>query len=356
MKITLGNKHGLVLIISLWILAITSLLCIGLAHRVVINLKLAKFQKDRMQCLYVAKAAIRKAINVLSEDETPDIDMLNELWSRGYDEESGADGSIFKEVEVGEGIFTISYDYGDINSEPEVYFYGMSDEDRKININRADEKLLESLFDLIGFEDAKPLAENIIYWRGDAPQGPEDPYYETSEIPYPARKAPFKTMEELSLVKGFRENPELIEECERFFTVYTEDNLININTAPWQILKAVFISLGADEAEGVGSEFSDRLAYYIIDIRDGVDNEDATKDDEPIINTIYLKTKLLEEFRDKERNWINDHFGEFPFTVKSNLFRIEVSAKLNTSKIRKKVTAIIDRSEELSKIRYWHEE
>ncbi|MFC1646232.1 general secretion pathway protein GspK [Candidatus Omnitrophota bacterium] len=346
------SNDGLILILALWILAIVSLLCIGLAHRVVINLKLVDFQKDRMQCLYIAKAAIQKASSVLEQDDTPDTDALNELWSRGYDQEAGGDGYIFKEVEVGNGMFSISYAYDDKDGESPVNFYGMSDEDRKININQASRELLVSLFDIIGFQDPESLGENIIYWRGDVQRGYDDPYYVSSEIPYPARKAPLRTINELSLVKGFRENPELIEECERFLTVHTTSDAININTASWQVLKAVFVSLGSDRAS-LG--LSDRLVNNIIDFRNGVDNQEATDDD--VVFTIVEVTKVITASLTSitEQAWGSNQ--AFPFTVKSNLFRIEVIAGLNTSKVKKKITAVIFRDNGLPcKVKYWYEE
>lgn len=346
-----NNKDGLVLIISLWILAIISLLCLSLAHRVMINIKLVKFQRDRMKSLYIAKAGIQEAMNVLKGDSTPGTDVLNELWSRGYDEEAEGDGYIFKEVELGDGVFTVSYVFDDSDSESPAYLYGMSDEDRKININEADSELLESLFDLIGASDPESLAENIIYWRGDASEGVKDSYYEGSQIPYPPRKAPLKSIEELSLVKGFREDPELVKECERYFTVYTSDNSININTTYQEILKSVFVGLGADD---VNPGLSDRLVSSVIDFRDGSDNEEATDDDVVIISNgikEILKKDLVEP---TEIDWVDNQ--AFPFTDNSNLFRIEVLAGLNTGKVQKKVTVVIDRSEEPFKVTYWNEE
>jgi len=349
MRRIVNEKDGLVLVISLWILALISLICIGLAHRVMINLKLAKFQKDRMQSLYIAKAGIQKAINILEKDETPETDILNELWSRGYNKEE--DRYIFKEIELGSGFFTVSYIYNIINNTTPVYFYGMSDEERKININQANRELLVSFFEGIGVDDPQSLSENIIYWRGDMQEGYEEPYYESPEIPYPPRKAPFKTVEELCFVKGFRENPELVKECEGFFTVYT-DNLININTAPSQILKAIFVSLGADS---VSLGLSDRLTNNIIDFRDGDDDQEAT-DDDVAINSNEIKTVIAKGLTDTmEIGWINNQV--FPFTAMSNLFRIEVLASLKTSKIQKKVTAIIEKTEvQPFRVRYWHEE
>jgi len=333
--------------VSLWILAIVSLLCISLAHRVVINLKLAKFQRDRMQCLYIAKAAIQKAINVVEKDSSAEFDMLSESWSRGYDQE--ADEYIFKQVKVGKGSFTISYVYDNPYSQDPVYFYGMSDEDRKVNINQASRELLVALFDDMDVGDPESLSENIIYWRGDSPQIHGELYYGSPEVPYPARKAPFKTIEELSLVKGFREDPELVEECKRFFTVYTEDGAININTASPQILKAVFISLGADL---IPPGLSDRLVNNIVDFRNGDDNLEATQDDEAIISG-EMATVLSLGLNAVEKGWVNSQV--FPFTVKSNLFRIEVTAGLDTSKIHKDITAIINRNSLPLKVIYWHE-
>lgn len=346
-----NNSDGLILIVSLWILVIISLLCLSLAHRVIINLKLVKFQKDRMKCLYIAKAAVGKAISVLESDSTAQTDILSEVWSRGYDEEAQPDGYIFKDVEVADGIFTVSYVFDDSDSELPVYLYGMSDEDRKININEADRELLVSLFEEIGIGSPESLAGNIIYWRGDNLAGSKDPYYESPEIPYPARKAPLRSMQEISLIKDFRENPELIEECEIFFTIFTKENLVNINTTPRQILKAIFMSLGA---ENVNSGFSDRLADNVIDFRDGADNQQAS-DDDIAIGQNEIKTALLTGLVElAEKSWVNNKV--FPFTVRSNLFRIEVWASLNTSNIHKKVIAVIDRSQRPYKIRYWYEE
>jgi hypothetical protein len=248
-------------------------------------------------------------------------------------------------------MFTISYIYDYINSESPVYFYGMSDEDRKININQANRELLVSIFDKIGFPEPESLGENIIYWRGDAKKGQEDPYYESSGIPYPARKGLIRTIDELSLVKGFRENPELVEECKRFLTVHTFNDIVNINTASPQVLKAIFISLGADKA---AFGLSDRLVNNIIDFRDGTDNQEATDDDAALDVRAVKKVISTSLHNIAEIDWAAKQ--AFPFTVKSNLFRIEVLAGLNTSKIKKKVTVVINRGELPFKAKYWYEE
>lgn len=346
------NNRGMILIISLWILAIISLLCLSLARQIIVDLKLIKFQKDRMKCLYIAKAAIQKAISILESDSNEDIDILNEPWSTGSNP-NGQYGKeyILKDVPFDEGFFTVRYSFAEKGGLGLMYLYGMSDEDRKVNINEASRQLLLVLFDAIEGGDPASLAENIIYWRGDAPQGYKEHYYESSHIPYAARGDHLKSMEELSLIKGFREDMELIKECERVFTVYTKDNLININTVPPQILKAVFISLGAEE---LNLGLSDRLVTNIVDYRDGSDNEEVT-DDDVSVEQNKIKEVLKAGLADiVEKGWVDRQV--LPFKTNSNFFKIEVSVKLNKGKINKDVTAIIDRSQKPPKVIYWHEE
>jgi hypothetical protein len=304
-----------------------------------------------MECLYIAKAAINKAVDVLEADSTVELDILNDIWSKGYEGTQQENNYIFKDINVGNGSFTVSYIYSGANSESPVYFYGMCDEDRKININKANKDLLTALFTVMEVDNPGSLADNIIYWRGDAPAGTMEPYYESSQIPYAARKAPFKTIEELSLVKGFRGDQSLVRECERYLTAYTSDNLININTVSTEILKAVFVSLGADN---INAGLSDRLTDSVIDFRNGDDNEEATDDDMAIYQDqvkAVIQSGLLDIL---EINWVQNQV--FPFTVKSNLFRIDVSAKLNNSSIQKEVSVIIDRSQQPLEVKYWHEE
>jgi type II secretory pathway component PulK len=349
MKEIKGNKDGLILMISLWILAIISLLCVSLAHRVVVDLKLAKFQKDRLQCLYIAKAAVQKAMNLLGQDETYGFDMLNESWSSGHDSNPG-DEPIFKEIKIGKGFFSLRYIKDDSASEVVSYTYGMIDEERKININYASREVLVSLFTLMDAENPQSLAENIIYWRGDAPLGYEDQYYDSPTVPYSARQAPFRSIEELQFVKGFREDPQLTRSCERFLTLYTDYNAININTAPYPVLKAVFMGMGADK---VRLGLSDKLVQNVIAFRNGVDSQEATGDD-AAININQIKTVIAAGLHDiVEINWVANQV--FPFTAKSNLFRIEVLAGLDSSKIKKQVTAILNRRDYPIRVVYWHE-
>ncbi len=78
--------------------------------------------------------------------------------------------------------------------------YGLTDEAGKVNINVASEDQLSRLPGV-----TPEMAASIINWRGGTPNqsGAKDDYYMSLHQPYHCKKAPFDTVEELLLVKGF---------------------------------------------------------------------------------------------------------------------------------------------------------
>jgi hypothetical protein len=75
--------------------------------------------------------------------------------------------------------------------------------------------------------------------------GAETPYYKTLKQPYSTRNGRLRSVEELSMVKGF--TPEIIAMIRPFVTVYAEQSgsysialsRININTAPLEVIVAL---------------------------------------------------------------------------------------------------------------------
>jgi type II secretory pathway component PulK len=87
--------------------------------------------------------------------------------------------------------------------------YGITDEASKLNLNVATEAQLLRLISPHVPEGQEPLefVQAIIDWRDadDEPKefGAESAYYQTLVVPYRAKNAPFETVEELLLVRGF---------------------------------------------------------------------------------------------------------------------------------------------------------
>ena len=313
------DKKGTILITTLWILAILSVLAIGIGFRVSIEARLSKYNMDRLKGLYLAKAGIYKSQDILSKYPTKSSDSIREcgIVLSPNDDLKG----IFTE-KLNDGIFVVSYDEEGKN------YYGMMDEERKININTAPPEVLENF---LGMENEE-LTASIINWRGTAQmlKGASDIYYESLTPPYKCKHAPFSVIEELMLVKGM--TPELFESIKDYITVYgTADGRVNINTAT----KRVMLACG----------LSDGLADIIIKIRNGEDKIAGTKDDIVFYGDIAEQLGLP-ECQDRAI------LGKY-FTTVSNYFRIESKGMVDSSRITCKIVCIVKRG--AKKLEYYRE-
>ncbi|MFQ5830312.1 MAG: general secretion pathway protein GspK [Candidatus Methylomirabilia bacterium] len=122
--------------------------------------------------------------------------------------------------------------------------YQIIDEEGKINVNRANQKLLTSLLrnlELPPGTNIDEVVDAILDWV-DSDQlrrlnGAEDEYYLGLGIPYLPKNAPMVEPGELLLVKGI--TPELYGLLSQVLTVYGTGR-VNVNTAPLAVLQTVF--------------------------------------------------------------------------------------------------------------------
>lgn len=159
------NKRGQVIIIILWILVILTVLAVTIGHRVSLALRLSRYQRDSLKAYSLAKGGINLAIAVLEEDGKKDTQ-----GAPGYDapDEPWADNEQkFKNISLGsdKDEFATVY-YVDKAGGREEIKYGVTDEERKININTADKDLLKALLGECGVANPEDLAKNILFWRG----------------------------------------------------------------------------------------------------------------------------------------------------------------------------------------------
>ena len=115
----MDSNKGSILITTLWIIAILSLLAMGIGFRSSLEVRLSKYNMDKLQAQYLAKAGIEKARERLLNDGHPDYDTLYECGISLEDEETPE--SIFgaQSNKLGDGSFSVGSDAG----------YGMIDED-----------------------------------------------------------------------------------------------------------------------------------------------------------------------------------------------------------------------------------
>jgi len=345
--------RGAILIIVTWILAIMTLFAVGIGFRMGLEIKLTRYNLDRLKALYIAKAGINKAVTEKWEEyvegRSLGVDAFSERWAN--------DKEHFKNAKVGGGTFTLSYSpHEQDRSDKEIFLYGLEDETSKININ-SDKGLpilrnilLSSDMDL---EQAESIVASIEDWRdeddtpklsGGISSGAEDSYYQTLEQPYSTSARDFIDVKELLLVKGITEKifyDILIDNITIF-----GDGKININTANIDVLSAA-IGIGYPE-----------LASKIMEYRKGVDGKVGTDDDRWFIMGEYIierGEKGMVEVKDlNEESWYGNIFGiqdrEYKkikelagssgvLTTSSDYYRASIVASLG--KVKKAVSAVI---------------
>lgn len=327
------DSHGVVLIVTLWILAILILFVLGLGFRLSLEARLTDYKVQETRNLYLAKAAVGTLKAALRADDTEDYDALADVWS--------SEEGFFKDISPGgmEGAFTVSYVR--TVGGAETIFYGAEDEEAKININTAPKGILEEMLKEAGAEErAEEIADSIIAWRDEEENPDEDDYYSFfSEFPYYCKNGLFESKEELLLVRGIDTDRELYNAIKDKVAVYGEGR-VNLNTVGSEVLSI----LGLTE-NGV-----DEILTYLA----GADGEVGTDDDGIFrdINELIGKDSILGD--DSDKTLLGNLSNENLIGFKSNHFRAQITAKSGDAKVIKKVEAVVSR-ENKGEVVFWHE-
>jgi len=190
--------------------------------------------------------------------------------------------------------------------DPDTVRYGFTDECARLDINTATEDQLRTLFTEViptstDFDvDINDLVASLLDWRegGNSPRpgGAKDEYYQTLRPPYRGKKAPFSTVEELLLVKGFNgwvlygedynrngllepneddgdesfppDNADgiLFQGVERYLTIWAQDSNTSADNRP-----RIFLNNQDLERleEQLTEEFDGDIVSYIMNVRGG---------------------------------------------------------------------------------------
>jgi len=299
----LPASRGMILVITLWSLAILGVLAVYLAYGVRQKLILLERLEFKDKGHYLAAAGIKKAILKLKDSR------VNVL--------------VLRKAEPEEVL---------LSQEKKGYYY-LRDEERKINVNTCGEEELQRLLShLLGNEElALKLAYAIIDWRDEDsfyqhPQyGAEDSDYRHLNRPYEAKDSKYQVLEELLLVKGMKK--EIFEQVKNYLTIYGEGR-ININTG----CREVLLALG----------LSEELTEKILSFRRGGDLIAGTSDDnifsqpsdiaEELKTIVYLTPAEVDQLKKLENQ----------LTTTPNNFMIESWSILGKNKYP--ATAVVDRA------------
>jgi general secretion pathway protein K len=328
----LKSNKASILIIALWSVSFLTTMAVILGFQVRQKLILIKRLEDRDIVRLIADAGIKKAIASVVSVPQDKYSSLNQKWSN--------DSDAFKDVNVGEGRFSVSYE-----NDSGTTCFGLIDEESKININKVNAQLIGRLFRLAGLEEseAQDLAMSVIDWRDADSQmssptgGAEDPYYRNLPAPYEAKDAPFESIDELLLVKGVNEN--IFQKVKKYITIYGNGR-VNVNTAT----KIVLMAVG----------YSENIADKIIAYRNGKDSIAATNDDNffESISEIGPKISDTANLNQAEQAQIANIETDGVLTTSSANFMAVCHALSGRSKFVSDVVCVINRK---GNILYWNE-
>ncbi len=214
--VNLKQRRGLILPVILVILLLLGLLSAGFAFYVQADFSAAQAMADRLQCRLAAEAGIQRVCLMLrTERDNPDAwydnpDEFDQalVWAPGVKPDVIGRPRKFDQAQS-----DYAYRYSIVADDPfddELGVrFGITDESSKVNINVASAEQLLKLMSVIVPEDVdpQPLVDALIDWRDadDEPRefGAESEYYAGLPVPYRCKNAPFETVEELLMVKGF---------------------------------------------------------------------------------------------------------------------------------------------------------
>ncbi|MBI4343449.1 MAG: general secretion pathway protein GspK, partial [Candidatus Omnitrophica bacterium] len=217
------RRRGSVLLYVVWVMLLLSLFASSVGSRSLFALDTAQRLTEQLRAAYVARAGARLAAAALAEDQTATVDGLGEPWAHNPGR--------FKDHPFGGGTFRI---VGDVAPSGAVQ-YGLTDEERRLNVNTASAEALQRLLEVAGGlrdNEAQALAEAILDWRDpdddQRPSGAEGFYYRSLAHGYDCKDGPFEHVEELRLLRGM--TPQLYERLAPHVTVFGAGP-VNVNTA-----------------------------------------------------------------------------------------------------------------------------
>jgi general secretion pathway protein K len=364
-------KKGIILITSLWIIAILTVFAVSVARQASISVKLASYDVDRQKAYFLARAGMQRSLaEKMLEYKTgmsTEIDALSQSWANNKE--------LFLRRELGEGHYTVYYSYPELvqDKSRQHVLYGLMDEQSRLNINFADENTLINMLNYldIGEDKAIEIAGSIIDWR-DADNivassaarllyGAEDDYYQGLSPAYNCKNADFDYIYELLLVKGV--TADIMDKVKPYITVYGNGKT-NINTAGVPVLQAL-----------IGPAFPD-LAEKIARYRSGPDNVIGTKDD----RWFSLGSIIIDRARDglveiknlQDAQWYanihnitTDEYNRIrelaagisqQFSVNSQTYRARVISEVERVKVELEAVYDFTEDRDSPKIRFWYQE
>jgi general secretion pathway protein K len=330
------NRSGIALIIVLIVIVVLGMLAIGFGSAMKVETTLARHASFNSELDWLGRSGVEVAKWILSVESTgkaATTDSLKSYWAGGPGETNGPLPELTWPMKIGNGEI----------SRPKII-----DLDRKLNINRADERILEQALTLIGVDAGAmtTIVNSILDWRDPDSNprisGTESEVYEQQDPPYMAKNGPIDDLSELLLIRGVSpamywgagggglppifnrpqaglkskfEEPTYAVGMVDLFTPLSAGG-INVNTASATVLQLI-------------PWLDANTVPLVIQERAGLDGQDGTDDDTPFPSVPAFLARLSAVAPVPPE--ASQQFGGL-FAVKSQIFQVEVTATIGGSK------------------------
>lgn len=179
-----SRAGGTILIVTIWVVLVLAGLALVFARSMRVAAILSANHVAALECEHIASGACQYIMARLTEAQGEATTLESE--------------TPYEAMQVGEGYFWVLRSNLEEDQE---FYYGLTDEAGKINLNSASEEMLLRLPGM-----TSELAASIIDWRDEDSEisagGAEDEYYLLLGEPYNCKNGPLETVEEILLIKG----------------------------------------------------------------------------------------------------------------------------------------------------------
>lgn len=245
------RDEGIALILALLFVVLLTVIVVEFSYEMNVDASLIQRHTSNTQAYMAAKSAIALSMSVLAADllfgeEEEEInagglyDSLDEPWAESTQMIALNDASV---------TIQITDEYGKINLNAIIYEDGAAGE-------KEYQPLVDALYALFELRELDILPIDVILDWLDAddiprPLGAENSYYQNLEVPFECKNGPMDSIEELLLLPGitpevyFGEGEFPQPALSELLTVHGHpEGRVNINTAPIEVLDAMFIADG----------------------------------------------------------------------------------------------------------------
>ena len=197
MRTTRANQsHGFALIIVMIAVFVLAVLVGTFAFSMKVEMKLALNANRESDLIRLGRSGLERARWVLALQMSCPYDKLTQKWAGQSGGDCDTNGPLadvsLENFPVGDGSVTIR----------------ITDMERKININMANEKILSDALGVVGVDGSEipGITSAILDWidpdEATRINGAESEYYQTKDSPYYAKNKPMDELQELLLVRG----------------------------------------------------------------------------------------------------------------------------------------------------------